>query len=182
MGADEPGDQPPRQEPRRYRPAGGERGCPSLRPVRSSRSWRRTRAMVNVNVLGTLYTLKAALPHMLEGRTGHIVVLSSAAGLRSFPWGAVYGGTKAFDRGFAEALRHELAGTGSRSRRLSGRVRDDAPRSSARSPSRLADQRRGAPRLGARCGDRQPGSRRTRAPSTRRRLFGFSASAVSPRG
>ena len=69
-------------------------------------------SMVNVNVFGTLYTLKAALPHMLEGRMGHIVVLSSAAGLRSVPWGAVYGATKAFDRGFAEALRHELAGTG----------------------------------------------------------------------
>jgi short-subunit dehydrogenase len=69
-------------------------------------------SMVNVNVFGTLYTLKAALPHMLDGRMGHIVVLSSAAGLRSFPWGAVYGATKAFDRGFAEALRHELAGTG----------------------------------------------------------------------
>jgi short-subunit dehydrogenase len=68
--------------------------------------------MVNVNVLGTLHTVKAALPHMLEERRGHIVILSSAAGLRSFPWGAVYGGTKAFDRGFGEALRHELAGTG----------------------------------------------------------------------
>lgn len=69
-------------------------------------------SMVNVNVFGTLYTVKAALPHLLEGRGGHIVVLSSAAGLRSFPWGAVYGATKAFDRGLAEALRHELAGTG----------------------------------------------------------------------
>jgi short-subunit dehydrogenase len=69
-------------------------------------------SMVQVNVLGTMYTVKAALPHMLGGRGGHIVVLSSAAGLRSFPWGAVYGGTKAFDRGFAEALRHELAGSG----------------------------------------------------------------------
>jgi short-subunit dehydrogenase len=69
-------------------------------------------SMVQVNVLGTMYTVKAALPHMLAGRRGHIVVLSSGAGLRSFPWGAVYGGTKAFDRGFAEALRHELAGTG----------------------------------------------------------------------
>jgi short-subunit dehydrogenase len=69
-------------------------------------------AMVKVNVFGTLYTVKAALRHMIAGRTGHIVILSSAAGLRSFPWGAVYGGTKAFDRGFAEALRHELAGTG----------------------------------------------------------------------
>jgi short-subunit dehydrogenase len=69
-------------------------------------------AMVQTNVLGTMYTVKAALPHILEGGRGHIVVVSSAAGLRSFPWGAVYGGTKAFDRGFAEALRHELAGTG----------------------------------------------------------------------
>jgi 3-oxoacyl-[acyl-carrier protein] reductase len=69
-------------------------------------------AMVNVNVFGTLYTVKAALRHLIAGRLGHIVIMSSAAGLRSFPWGAVYGGTKAFDRGFAEALRHELAGTG----------------------------------------------------------------------
>ena len=69
-------------------------------------------AMIQTNVLGTMYTVKAALPHLLERGRGHIVVLSSAAGLRSFPWGAVYGGTKAFDRGFAEALRHELAGTG----------------------------------------------------------------------
>jgi len=68
--------------------------------------------MVQTNVFGTLYTVKASLPHMLGRGPGHIVVLSSAAGLRSFPWGAVYGGTKAFDRGFAEALRHELAGTG----------------------------------------------------------------------
>ena len=69
-------------------------------------------AMIQTNVLGATYTVKAALPHMLELGRGHIVVLSSAAGLRSFPWGAIYGGTKAFDRGFAEALRHELAGSG----------------------------------------------------------------------
>jgi short-subunit dehydrogenase len=68
--------------------------------------------MINVNVFGTLYTMRAALPHMLREPHGHAVVLSSAAGLRSFPWGAVYGATKAFDRGLAEALRHELAGTG----------------------------------------------------------------------
>jgi short-subunit dehydrogenase len=68
--------------------------------------------MVHVNVFGTMYTLRAALPHMLRGPRGHVVVMSSAAGLRSFPWGAVYGATKAFDRGLAEALRHELAGTG----------------------------------------------------------------------
>ena len=69
-------------------------------------------AMVRINVLGTIYTVKAALPHLLDGANGHIVVLSSGAGLRSFPWGAVYGATKAADRLFAEALRHELSGTG----------------------------------------------------------------------
>jgi NADP-dependent 3-hydroxy acid dehydrogenase YdfG len=68
--------------------------------------------MVGTNVLGTLYTVRAALPHMLDRARGHIVVLSSGAGLRAFPWGAVYGATKAADRAFAEALRHELSGTG----------------------------------------------------------------------
>jgi short-subunit dehydrogenase len=68
--------------------------------------------MVRVNVLGTLYTVEAALGPMIEAAHGHVVVVSSGAGLRAFPWGAVYGGTKAFDRGFAEALRQELSGTG----------------------------------------------------------------------
>jgi len=68
--------------------------------------------MVRVNVLGTLYTVGAALPRMLDRGRGHLVVTSSGAALRAFPWAAVYGGTKAFDRGFAEALRHELSGTG----------------------------------------------------------------------
>lgn len=72
----------------------------------------RAEEMVRVNVLGTLYTVNAGLEPMLDRGRGHIVVLSSGAGLRAFPSAAVYGGTKAFDRGFAEALRHELAGTG----------------------------------------------------------------------
>jgi 3-oxoacyl-[acyl-carrier protein] reductase len=69
-------------------------------------------AMVNVNVLGTINTVRAALPWMLDHGRGHIVVVSSGAGLRAFPWAAVYGATKAAQRGFAEALRHELSGTG----------------------------------------------------------------------
>ena len=68
--------------------------------------------MVRVNVLGTIYTVHAALGPMLDRARGHVVVVSSGAGLRAFPWGAVYGATKAADRGFAEALRHELSGTG----------------------------------------------------------------------
>jgi short-subunit dehydrogenase len=68
--------------------------------------------MVMVNVLGTISTVEAALPHMLDAARGQIVVVSSGAGLRAFPWGAVYGASKAADRAFAEALRHELSGTG----------------------------------------------------------------------
>ena len=68
--------------------------------------------MVSVNVLGTIYTVRAVLEPMRDRAAGHVVVVSSGAGLRAFPWGAVYGATKAADRGFAEALRHELSGTG----------------------------------------------------------------------
>jgi 3-oxoacyl-[acyl-carrier protein] reductase len=68
--------------------------------------------MTEVNWLGTVYTVKAALPFLLEAGGGHIVVMSSGAGLRGFPGAAAYSATKAAQRMFAEALRHELAGTG----------------------------------------------------------------------
>ena len=56
--------------------------------------------------------LRYVLPHLLRQGQGHIVVVSSGAGHRSFPQAAVYGATKAAQRMFAEALRHELSGTG----------------------------------------------------------------------
>jgi NADP-dependent 3-hydroxy acid dehydrogenase YdfG len=68
--------------------------------------------MVEVNVLGVLYTAKSVLPPMVHAARGHLVVVSSGAGVRAFPWGATYGATKAAERAFAEALRHELSGTG----------------------------------------------------------------------
>ncbi len=68
--------------------------------------------LTRVNWLGTVYTVRAGLPGMLDRRRGHIVIVSSGAGLRAFPHAAVYGATKAAQRGFAEALRHELDGTG----------------------------------------------------------------------
>ncbi len=96
--------------------------------------------MVRVNVLGMLYTAKAALPHMLDAGRGHLVVLSSGAGLRAFPWGATYGATKAADRAFAEALRHELSGTGvSVTAVLPGEVESDLH---AHQRERLPDWRR----------------------------------------
>jgi short-subunit dehydrogenase len=68
--------------------------------------------MTRINWLGTVNTVAAVLPAMLDRASGHIVVVSSGAGHRAFPWAAVYGATKSAQRGFAEALRHELSGTG----------------------------------------------------------------------
>ena len=68
--------------------------------------------MSEINWHGTLRTVHYGLPYMLDRGRGQVVVISSGAALRSFPWAAVYGGTKAAQRLFAEALRHELSGTG----------------------------------------------------------------------
>lgn len=70
------------------------------------------RRMTDINWYGTLYTVHHGLPHLLEAGRGHVVVVSSGAALRSFPSAAVYGATKAAQRMFSEALRHELDGTG----------------------------------------------------------------------
>jgi short-subunit dehydrogenase len=69
-------------------------------------------AMTRVNWLGTVYTVHAALGHLVDRASGHIVIVSSGAGLRAFPWAAGYGATKAAQRAFGEALRHELSGSG----------------------------------------------------------------------
>jgi short-subunit dehydrogenase len=68
--------------------------------------------MTAINWQGTVSTVAAALPSMVARRCGHVVVISSAAALRSLPAAGVYGATKAAQHAFAEALRHELAGTG----------------------------------------------------------------------
>jgi len=68
--------------------------------------------MTQVNWLGTVHTARVALPHLRADGGGHLAIVSSGAGLRAFPEAAVYGATKAAQRAFAEALRHELAGSG----------------------------------------------------------------------
>jgi short-subunit dehydrogenase len=68
--------------------------------------------MTQVNWLGTLYTVKPALPRMVERGTGSVVIVSSGAGLRAFPQASIYGATKAAQLAFGRALQHELDGTG----------------------------------------------------------------------
>jgi short-subunit dehydrogenase len=68
--------------------------------------------MTTINWLGTLYTVQPALRRMIERGSGHVVVISSGAGIRAFPQASVYGGTKAAQLAWARALQHELDGTG----------------------------------------------------------------------
>lgn len=64
--------------------------------------------MVDVNLKGTLYAVRAALPHLLERGEGDIVTLASEAGRRGLPNEAVYCASKFGQVGFTRALDHEL--------------------------------------------------------------------------
>jgi len=68
--------------------------------------------LVQVNLLGTVYPIKAVLPGMLERGRGHIVVVSSVAGRFGSPLEAAYASTKFAQIGLAEALGVEVAGRG----------------------------------------------------------------------
>ena len=67
------------------------------------------RGMVEVNALGLLYCIHAALPIMGAAGSGHIVNVSSVAGRHAMLGGAVYNLTKFGVSGFSEALRQECA-------------------------------------------------------------------------
>jgi NADP-dependent 3-hydroxy acid dehydrogenase YdfG len=71
-------------------------------------------AMVDVNLKGTLYATRAALPHLLESDAADLVALASVAGLRGFPGEAVYCASKFGQVGFMRALDHELREQGVR--------------------------------------------------------------------
>jgi len=64
--------------------------------------------MIDVNVKGTLYAVRAALPHLLESGAADIVTLASEAGRRGLPLEAVYCASKFAQVGFTRALDHEL--------------------------------------------------------------------------
>lgn len=64
--------------------------------------------IIDVNVKGTLYTVRAALPHLLESGEGDVVTLASVAGLRGLPLESVYCASKFAQVGFTRALDHEL--------------------------------------------------------------------------
>jgi NADP-dependent 3-hydroxy acid dehydrogenase YdfG len=71
--------------------------------------------MIDVNIKGVLYGIAAALPGMRANQSGHIINLSSVAGLRvSAGVGTVYSATKFAVKAISEGLRAEVGGEGIR--------------------------------------------------------------------
>jgi NADP-dependent 3-hydroxy acid dehydrogenase YdfG len=65
--------------------------------------------MVDINIKGVLNGVAAVLPDFIAQKSGHMIATSSVAGLKAYPNGAIYGGTKWFVREFMEVLRMESA-------------------------------------------------------------------------
>lgn len=66
------------------------------------------------NFLGTVWSVRAAVPGFLAQGGGDVVIVSSVAGLRGGPWEAVYAGTKHAQMGLAGSLDRELREAGIR--------------------------------------------------------------------
>jgi NAD(P)-dependent dehydrogenase (short-subunit alcohol dehydrogenase family) len=66
--------------------------------------------MVAINLMGPIHVIETFVPPMVAaGRGGHLVNVSSAAGLVALPWHAAYSASKFGLRGLSEVLRFDLA-------------------------------------------------------------------------
>ena len=70
------------------------------------------RKVVDLNIMGLLYTTRAAMPE-LKKRRGTLVLTGSAAGRRHIP-GSIYGATKWFVHGYAGNMAEEMRDWGGR--------------------------------------------------------------------
>ena len=73
--------------------------------------WRR---VIDINLMGTLYTCKAAIPHMKAIGGGDIINISSTAGRRAAGVMGPYSTSKFGLTGLTEGLRQEVGGAGIR--------------------------------------------------------------------
>lgn len=70
--------------------------------------------MIDTNVKGLIYTLRAALPHLMNSDAADVVTVASEAGRRGLPNEAVYCSSKFAQVGLTRALDHELRTRGIR--------------------------------------------------------------------
>jgi NADP-dependent 3-hydroxy acid dehydrogenase YdfG len=64
--------------------------------------------MIDVNLKGTIYAIRASIPHLIAGGEGDVVTVASEAGRRGLPGEAVYCASKFGQVGLTRALDHEL--------------------------------------------------------------------------
>jgi NAD(P)-dependent dehydrogenase (short-subunit alcohol dehydrogenase family) len=67
------------------------------------------RAMFDTNVFGLFALCRAVIPSMRERRSGHIINISSIAGLNGNPGTGYYSATKHAVEGLSDSLMHEVA-------------------------------------------------------------------------
>jgi 3-hydroxy acid dehydrogenase / malonic semialdehyde reductase len=70
--------------------------------------------MVDTNVKGALFAIRAVTPGMVARGRGHVIALGSVAGHEVYPGGAVYCATKHALDAITRGLRMDLLGTGVR--------------------------------------------------------------------
>jgi ribitol 2-dehydrogenase len=70
--------------------------------------------MLNLNINSVFRTVHAVLPHMVERKTGDIVVTSSVAGMIPVVWEPIYTASKHAVQAFVHTLRRQVAKHGIR--------------------------------------------------------------------
>ena len=75
---------------------------------------REIRRQFETNVFGLFAMIRAVLPHMRRSRRGHIINMSSVAGLVGFPGSGYYAASKHAVEGLSDALAAEVAPLGIR--------------------------------------------------------------------
>ncbi|MDR2147657.1 MAG: SDR family oxidoreductase [Tannerella sp.] len=74
-------------------------------------SFETVKKVFDINFYGTLYLIKAFLPHLLTRPEAHIVNVSSMGGFMPFPEQSIYGASKAAVKIMSESLAAELEET-----------------------------------------------------------------------
>ena len=99
------------------------------------------RAMFDANVFGLFALTRAVLPVMRAQKSGHILNITSVAGLIGYPASAYYSASKHAVEGFSDSLRVETAALGIQVTCVEpGPFRTDwAGRSLKQTPNRIAD-------------------------------------------
>lgn len=70
------------------------------------------RNIMEINFFGSLNCIYEILPHFLQKKSGHIIIVSSVDGKKGLPLDSAYSSSKFALAGFADVLRQELAPSG----------------------------------------------------------------------